>query len=304
VPAPTPVEQGSVQVGDRRVGFRWYGAARSPSRPVVVSCHGGLSCGADAALAHGPAVDRDVSVLAVDRPGIATSDGLPGWTAVDASGDVVAVLDEAHVDAASVVGWSLGGQYALALAALRPDRVARCAVVAGVPPLSWPGVRSALSAVDRRLLRAVERPWPAFGRRAFVHLVHRQARRSLAHRRADGSGEPGRLERRTWGDSDLRALATAAGALIDGAVVEATASNAGVQEEYRAWGRPWGFELAAMTTPTAVWQGDQDRLVPEELGRRLAASIPGATFRPCPGLGHLLLVDRWGDVLDDVLGAA
>ena len=53
-----------------------------------------------------------------------------------------------------------------------------------------------------------------------------------------------------------------------------------------AFTRPWGFDPAAITVPTAVWWGSQDVLVPPGHGEWLAATIPGAIPRINHSGGH------------------
>lgn len=284
------------------MAYRRYGADPVPGVPVVLYCHGGLSCGADAALGHDAARERGMSIVAVDRPGVAGSDDLPGRTTGSFASDAAAVLDHLGIDrTVGAVGWSLGGQYALGLAALLAERVPAAAVVAGVPPLSWPGVRRTLSTTDRVLLWSVGARVPGVVPDALFRAVRREAVRTAGRRTTTAPGAaPGRVVLRTWGPADAAVLAGPAGTVIDDAVAEATTSVPGMQEEYRAWRRDWGFDPAAIGVPVTIWQGDRDHWVPEVLAGRLAAAIPGADVRRCPGLGHLLLAERWGDVLDSL----
>jgi pimeloyl-ACP methyl ester carboxylesterase len=304
MPDPQRSTSGTVTVSGRVVGLRWFGAERSDGTPVVLYQHGGLSCGADAALGHDAAAERGVAVLAVDRPGIGASDPQPGRTTGDATALLVGVLDELGIDrTVGAVGWSLGGQYALA-AGREPERVPRVAVVAGVPPLDRPGVRDALSTTDKALLWTVSRHVPGFVAAAAFGAVHHQSERT-AHKRdehPDGRS-PGRSELRVWGPADAEVLAGPAGRVIDDAVALATRSTAAMREEYRAWARPWAFGPEDVSVPVVVWQGDQDRWVGQDLARQLADAAPHGRVRPCPGRGHLLLAHHWGDVLDDLLGS-
>jgi pimeloyl-ACP methyl ester carboxylesterase len=68
----------------------------------------------------------------------------------------------------------------------------------------------------------------------------------------------------------------------------------------------WGFDVAdCSAVPVAVWQGDQDLMVPFDHGAWLAAHIPGARAHLRPGEGHLTLATRaYGQVLDDLLDMA
>ena len=49
--------------------------------------------------------------------------------------------------------------------------------------------------------------------------------------------------------------------------------------------------LASVRTPTLVYWGREDRLIPLAVGRRLAAGIPGARLVVTPGCGHLAVLE-------------
>ncbi|MFZ4517581.1 MAG: alpha/beta fold hydrolase [Microthrixaceae bacterium] len=289
------VELGPARDG-RRLGVRWFGRQPGPGVPVVLSCHGGLSCGLDAALGHDAAEQRGLAILAPDRPGVGASDPDPERATGDWTHDVAALLDALGVErTVGVVGWSLGGQYALAAARLGA-RVPAVAIVADGIPLQWPGARRHLHPVDRLLLRAAHLP-EAVARRTFTVARLRKE----PPRDATGRRKVGRVEQRTWGTADAAVLAGPRGRLVDAAVVAGTASLDGMIDEYRAWARPWGFEPGDVTVPVTVWQGDADKWMDPDLSRQLADALPDGSFRLVRGAGHLLLAGRWGQVLDDLL---
>jgi pimeloyl-ACP methyl ester carboxylesterase len=67
----------------------------------------------------------------------------------------------------------------------------------------------------------------------------------------------------------------------------------------------WGFSLDALDGRAAIWQGDQDRMVPFAHGQWLAAHIPSARVHLEPGQGHLTMVVTAIDrILDDLLDLA
>ena len=68
---------------------------------------------------------------------------------------------------------------------------------------------------------------------------------------------------------------------------------------------PWGFDLAAITVPVAVWQGGQDRMVPYDHGRWLAGRLPAARAHLHDEEGHLSpVVAAMEQILDDLLDLA
>ena len=80
----------------------------------------------------------------------------------------------------------------------------------------------------------------------------------------------------------------------------------GWRDDDLAFTHDWGLSLDALghATPVAIWQGDQDRMVPSAHGAWLAANIPLARARFLPGEGHLSLINRLGEILDDLMSLA
>src|SRR4029077_3778562 len=59
--------------------------------------------------------------------------------------------------------------------------------------------------------------------------------------------------------------------------------------------------LPAIAAPTAVLHREADRGTPFELGREVAALIPGATLIPLPGSSHLFYHGDWQAVAEAVV---
>jgi pimeloyl-ACP methyl ester carboxylesterase len=72
-----------------------------------------------------------------------------------------------------------------------------------------------------------------------------------------------------------------------------------------AFTRPWGFDLDGIGVPVVVWQGGQDRMVPFDHGRWLAARLPSAKAKLLPEEGHLsIAVDKFGEIIGELVASA
>jgi len=280
-----------IEIGHgRKLAYREFG---DPAGHPVVGCHGGLMSGLDLAPWDDAARTAGVRIVSPARPGLDGSSPAPGRATVDWADDVHALLEALAIPRAAVLGWSMGGQYALACAARLPDRITRAVVVAGALPLTDERVLGELNRMDRALTSwSDHRPWAA--RIAFA------AMRLTAHRM-----------RRAWTRSVTKDLpadeAGAVRALSDPGLAHAAAaglsSTQGMVEEYRAWARPWGFAPSEVAVPTTIWQGRDDRLVPARWAESLATQVPDARLTMVPGAGHFVGYTHRAEILADLVEA-
>jgi pimeloyl-ACP methyl ester carboxylesterase len=247
--------------------------------------------GLDIAAFHDAARAIGVRIISPDRPGLGSSSPAPGRTTADWAGDVAALLDVLAVERAAVLGWSMGGQYALACAAVISDRVSRTVVIAGALPLDDPGAFEELNAIDRRLT-ALSRNHPHVARTSFASLgrIARHAPRAWT-----------RVMTRDATPEEAEALRALADPGLASAAAAALGCPSGMVEEYLAWVRPWGFEPEAITRPVHIRHGDADSLVPPHWGEELARRIPGAEIDLLPGEGHFLGFRHQADILGDLV---
>ncbi len=191
--------------------------------------------------------------------------------------DVAELLDELQIERAHVLGVSYGGEVAMALAALYPERLERLTVV---------------TATDYT-----------------ADWMRRDAGegRELAERAARGEGTGDELFRRvaasTWSEAWLakqppdfiEQRARLVGAL-PAPYFEGLAALLGLLETLDL--RPLLPKIAA---PTFVLAGAHDRVFPLQHLRGIAAAIPEARLEIVPDTGHGLLMERADRVLAALL---
>jgi 3-oxoadipate enol-lactonase len=203
---------------------------------------------------------RRFQVITIDNRGIGASDAPPGhYSTRVMADDVLAVLDHAGIQQASLVGTSLGGMVAQELALAHPERVDRLGLVATIPggprsrPMPLPTTYLFASApfmtsqARLREFAATTLGPPTLRRRP--GLARRLAARKLAHPQSESA----------W-----RAQ-TAAGVLFN----------------------PLGRQRR-ITQPTLVIQGTADQVVDQGNADVLADLLPNARVELFEGAGHLL----------------
>jgi pimeloyl-ACP methyl ester carboxylesterase len=240
-----------------------------------------------AAIPFAPLVEAAASaglrLVTWSRPGYGGSTPAPGRTVADVAGDTAAVLDALEIDRFLTLGWSGGGPHALACAALLPGRCTAAATLAGVAPypadgLDWMAGMGAENVEEFSLALQGEEalaPWLGEQAAGLAGVTAEQVAGSLG-----GLVSPVDVASLTGAFADYLA-----------AVFRRSVSSgiAGWRDDDLAFVAHWGFDVADIGVPVAVWQGDSDLMVPPAHGRWLAERIPGARDHVHPGEGHLSL---------------
>jgi pimeloyl-ACP methyl ester carboxylesterase len=266
------------------------------------------------------ALMRGLRVVLAARPGYEGSTPRPGRRVVDVAQDTAAVLDELGADTFVTAGWSGGGPHALACAAALPRRCLAAASIAGVAPyqakgLDWLADMGAENIAEFGAAVRGEAALTAF----------------LDHQAVMLSTLTGESVAKSLGGLVIEAdQAVLTGEFADHVAAGLRASmNSGIagwRDDDLAFVRDWGFSLGGelpgwespgwespggeppggkppeqTAAPVAVWQGDQDRMVPFAHGQWLAANIRGARVHLMPGDGHLsMTVSAFDRILDDL----
>jgi pimeloyl-ACP methyl ester carboxylesterase len=269
-----------------------------PEDGVVLLFHNGTPTAAvPIPQISGPAAERGLRMVTYSRPGYANSTPHPGRSVADAVTDSEAILDELGAGRCVVLGWSGGGPHALACAALMNRSLATVSL-AGVAPHN-PGGLDWLAGMGPENVEEFNAA--VAGPDALIPVLERW-RGDLAHVTGDQvAASLGGLA----SEVDQAAL-TGDFAEVMAAVFRRAVSTGieGWLEDDLAFVRDWGFDLSAIRTPVAIWQGGQDRMVPYSHGKWLAAHVSGAKARLFDEEGHLSLVHHIDRILDDLIELA
>jgi pimeloyl-ACP methyl ester carboxylesterase len=245
------------------------------------------------------AAQRGLRYVVAARPGYEGSTPRPGRRVADVAADVAAVLDALGVGEFVSMGMSGGGPHTLACAALLPGRCLAAASIAGVAPYHAEGLDFM---ADMGPENVTEFTLTLEGADALTPYLEKEAEPLREITGAQISAALGGL------------IADADKGVITGEFADELAAStraalrngvAGWRDDDLAFAADWGFSLDALAGRVAIWQGDQDLMVPFAHGKWLAAHIPGARVHLEPGAGHLtMVVTAIGRILDDLLDLA
>jgi pimeloyl-ACP methyl ester carboxylesterase len=238
-------------------------------------------------------------LVTYSRAGYGASSRQPGRSVADVVSDVEQVLGHLGVERCVTAGWSGGGPHALAMAALLPRRVTGALLIAGVAP--WEA--ESLDFLAGMGEQNVEEFGAALeGEAALRPYLEREA---VGLRDTDGPGIVMAMST-LLPEVDRALLTDEYGDWLAANCREGLRTGVdGWLDDDIAFTQPWGFDLASITVPTFIWQGDQDLMVPFAHGRWLADHVPGATAHLEAGEGHLSVgvgaLDRMFAELADTL---
>lgn len=246
-------------------------------------------------LARVAAGQRNIRLIALERPGIGSSSphlykSLLGW-----ADDVEEIADRLALDRFGLVGVSGGGPYVLACAHQLPERVVAGAVLGGVAPAlgrdAPPGGIVGLAARMRLLLHPARRPL------GFALWLTAYALRPLASQAFDFYVSAAMPE----GDQRVMHRPEMKSMFVDDLLRAGRSQLRSLACDLVLFTRPWGFSVRDIRVPIRFWHGDADNMVPVAHAEHLAGLIPDAQLSIRPREGHLGNLDAAEEVLDTIL---
>jgi pimeloyl-ACP methyl ester carboxylesterase len=245
----------------RSDGTELYWESTGAGAPVLLVM--GLGMNATGWWRTTPVLAERFRVIAFDNRGVGRSGRPPGpYTVAGMADDAMAVLDAAGEEAAHVYGISLGGMIAQEIALRHPRRL-RALVLAATTP----GGEAAVAADDAT---------QSFFRRRAEMPADEAVWASVPYNYASAT-------RRRGGDRIAHDIEQRLRFPIEPEPYTAQLEA--------AQGHDTLDRLGAVTAPTLVVHGAEDRMIPPANAELLARAIPGAGLLVWPGAAHLLFTD-------------
>lgn len=261
---------------NRQLAYAEYG---DPNGHPVFYFHGGGTSRLEPLLLGNEVFIRlGLRLIAPDRPGIGQSDFQPNRGFSDWTKDVTFLADALGLDKFSVLGVSSGGGYTAACAAKIPHRLHSAAIVSG----AWEFTTADLLQYKRWSLILIKYfPW-------LYQASMKLTQRSL-------NDPPDKLLetfKKTLPAADYAVLKS------PGRIKKSCeALNEGLRSGTRgtAWDlqlyfRKWDFSLDEIRMPLTLFYGEEDRNVPLDLVKRVAATLPTTKLVMYPNEGHISVV--------------
>jgi pimeloyl-ACP methyl ester carboxylesterase len=263
----------------RRLGFAEFGERKG--KPVFYF-HGFPGSRLEAKLADGISRESKVRFIGIDRPGYGLSDFKPERRIIDWANDVAELADTLGIDRFSIMGVSGGGPYAAACACKISDRLDAVGIICGMGPVDIPGLILDMPWIYRQGLRlACSLPEIAtviYPFSAFFFRNYPERMLSIL------SGKVAGPDKIALKNKELIQVLSAS-------FREAFRSSLrGPATDVVLYSRPWGFALKDIYTTVHLWHGEKDRIVPSEMGRYIARSIPNCRATFYPDEGHFSII--------------
>jgi pimeloyl-ACP methyl ester carboxylesterase len=228
-----------------------------------------------------------IRALSYSRAGYGTSDRNPGRSVVSVNSDIAQLLDSKGIKKFVSIGWSGGGPHciantfeprnvgAISLAGVGAYGVDDLDFLEGMGPENHDEFGAALqgeAVIDQWMQENV------LGMKSVTGEEIREAFGGLI-----GDADKAVLEGET-ANQMAATMRSAVAVSFDGWI-----------DDDLVFIKSWGFDLAAITKPVYLWQGDDDFMVPHAHSYWLEKHIPTASLTFKPGEGHISLGVKYRD---------
>jgi pimeloyl-ACP methyl ester carboxylesterase len=266
-----------------------------PGGQPVLHFHGTPGCRLEMAWADHLLADVGVRWVAFDRPGYGGSTPT-AFSVGSVAKMALQVADQYGLERFRTSGWSGGGPFALATAAIAGERVEAVGVIAGAGPFQLvPGALDLLSDGDR----AAERLLPGDPEAACAGFLEgfdmTEALESSTALYEAFEPLLSDSDRRLWGSYSEHLLADMREAMRHGVV--------GCGWDNVAWIGAWDIDPTTVECPVLLWYGTEDRMAEPIHGHWFEENLSDASLTMREGEGHLQPFAHLAEMLADLMTA-
>jgi pimeloyl-ACP methyl ester carboxylesterase len=279
-PTSSKTTQNHISLTDgRRLSFAEFGDLQG--KPVFYF-HGFPGSRLEARLADRISQDSQVRFIGIDRPGYGRSSLKPARTFIDWADDVAELADALGIDRFSILGVSGGGPYAAACACKMPDRLDTVGIICGMGPVDVAGLMRDMPWMYRLGLRLAGR-LPAIAAALYpfsAFFFRNYPERMLSI-----------LSGKVTGPDKIALKNTELIKILSASFREAFRNSLRwPATDVVLYSHPWGFPLKDIDIDVHLWHGEKDRIVPPEMARYLAQTIPNCRATFYPNEGHFSII--------------
>ena len=274
---------------NRKLGFSEYG--NTTGSPIVY-CHGSQSSRLEMHYDLDFALQHNLRIITIDRPGHGLSSFNPTGTILGFAQDVKQLMNHLKIEEFSVVGMSAGSPFALGLAYLFPNNVQQLAIISGFAPYNTSSKSHLTKEVKVMLNLAKSLP---FLLKLMLKIQVKQLKKNPKKALA------GFLKIMSEPDQEVlknKAVTT----IIEAMFQEAfrNGSEGVAYEISQLLVKDWKFELKEIQVPTFFWQGKKDNNVPYQWAELMQKEIPNAKLTLYPEEGHLIIFNHAEEIFTNL----
>lgn len=283
------IDQHIILKDGRKLGFAEYGKAKA--YPILY-CHGSQSSRLEMHYDLSFAVENNLRIITVDRPGHGISDFNPNGTILEFARDAKQLMDHLKLHRFSVAGMSAGSPFALAISYLFPENIYKTSIISGFAPFNKENKKHLPKEVKLMLNLAKSFPF-------LLKILLKIQAKQIVHKpkkMLDGF-------LKIMSEPDQRILKNPLVInTIESMFKEAfrNGSKGVAYEISNLLVRNWEFELDKIKVPVTFWQGKKDNNVPFKWAQYMSHKIKGARLKEYPAKGHLIIFEHAKEIFTDL----
>ncbi|MCF2874406.1 MULTISPECIES: alpha/beta fold hydrolase [unclassified Tenacibaculum] len=262
----------------RKLGFAEYG--KHDGFPIIY-CHGSQSSRFEMHYDLSFAVNNDLRIITIDRPGHGISDINPKGTILSFANDVKELIEYLGIDKFSVAGMSAGSPFALGIAYIFPKNTCSVAIISGFAPF----VKETKKYLSKevRVMLNLAKSFP-FLLKLMLKFQAKQVAKNPKKALYNFLKIMSKPDQEVLKNEEVMKV-------IESMFKEAfrNGSSGVAYEVSNILVCDWGFELSEVQIPVTFYQGGNDNNVPFEWAEFMTSKISNAELKKYPDEGHLII---------------